>query len=81
MSAQQANMVGSNSNPVSQVNSPRFAVQGLTNANQSTTDLQDRVPTYGLVGRDVVVPSINLASLGHEPVHALTRLSAHQRWH
>ena len=59
MSAQHAMMVGGNSNPVSQVNSPRFPIEDVSNANQSTTDLQDRVPTYGPWGRDVVVPSIN----------------------
>ena len=77
MSAQHAMMVGgnsNNSNPGSQVNSPRFSTQDVPNANQSfTTNLQDRVPAYGPVGRDVVVPSINLASLEYESVHALTR--------
>ena len=48
MSAQHAMMVGGNSNPVSQVNSPRFPIQDVPNANQSsTTNLQDRAPAYG----------------------------------
>ena len=79
MSAQHANLVGGNSNPVSQVNSPRFPIEDVSNAINPTTDLQDRVPTYGPWGRDVVVPSINLASLGHEPVHALSRFRASWR--
>ena len=74
MSAQHAMMAGGNSNPGSQVNSPRFMAD-VPNANQSsTTNLQDRVPAYGPVGRDVVVPSINLASLEYESVHALSSL-------